>query len=111
MGETDIDESMIVEIASEIKVEEIYKKVFEVYDIKVNSFLKDHTLQMKKAEFIFLKKEYTAEDKVGLNYNTQKLRQYMKVLTETHNNMLQILQNPRNEFIRMEENPLHSKDI
>ena len=66
---------------------------------------------MKKAEFIFLKKEYTPEDKVGLNYNTQKLRQYMIVLTETHNNMLEILQNPRNEFIRMEENPLHSKDI
>jgi len=65
---------MILELAQEIKLEEVYQKVFELYDIKVNSFLKDHSLQMKKAEFIFLKKEYTSEDKVGLNYNTQKLR-------------------------------------
>ena len=61
---------MIIELAGEITIEDIYKKVFELYDVKVNSFLKDHTLQMKKAEYIFLKKEYTNEDKIGLNYNT-----------------------------------------
>ena len=65
---------MLVEIGKEINIEEIYKKVFDLYDYKVNEFHKDHTLQVKKAEYIFLKKEYTNDDKVGLNYNTQKVR-------------------------------------
>ena len=44
LDEADIDESMIIELAGEITIEDIYKKVFELYDVKVNSFLKDHTL-------------------------------------------------------------------
>ena len=61
----------------------------------------DTMLTIKKMKF-----KFELEDPVD-----EEFKMYIECLTEAHNQMLWYIQDPRNRYRIMEENPIHSKDV
>lgn len=97
-------------MAEEISFPQVYKEVFHLYGVNWNKQLDDIILSMKKLDYNFTIKEFPDAD-MSIKNTTKGFKEYIECLTEAHNQMLYLVQDPRNKYPIMEENPLHSKDV
>ena len=65
----------------------------------------DVILCIQKLDFMFIRSE---NHKMSAN---KRAKLYMQCLNESHDQMLTILYNPNNRYLKMEQNPGHSKDL
>lgn len=100
-----VDQDTIVELAQQLDYEQNYKAVFKLFGVRWNEQLNDIVLSMKKLDYIFQHKQ------TACSLQTQNFKKYVECLTEAHNQMLFLIQDPRNVYPIMEENPLHSQDV
>lgn len=63
---------------------------------------------MPDVPLLFTKMEYIFQQKQPQN---DDFMNYIQCLTAAQNEMLQLIYDPRNKFVAMEENPLDSKDL
>jgi hypothetical protein len=97
-----IEEETILKLAEDLDFSQIYKEVFQLYDLKWDKDLDDILLTMKKLEFHFTLRS---------TLDNKSFKDYMTCLRDAHNQMLYLIQDPRNHFPIMEENPMHSQDV
>lgn len=79
---------------------ELQKGVAELFKVDY-SWTPDIALFFTKMEYLFQQKEPVNQD----------FMDYIDCLTAAQNEMLELIYDPRNKFIAMEENPLDSKDL
>ena len=92
-----IDEHVILRMAQNIDQDGIYQKIFEMYEIECD----DVQLMMKQMKF-----KFQEDEPVDKEFN-----EYFECLSEAHNQLLFRIQDPRNRYQLMQENPLDSKDL
>lgn len=76
------------------------KQVVELFNIDY-SWTPDIALFFQKMEFVFQKMPPLDEDFLS----------YIDCLTTAQNEMLELIYDPRNKFLAMEEDPIDSKDL
>lgn len=95
-----IQEEQVLEVAQQIDMSELKKGVVELFNVDY-SWTPDIELFFTKMEFLFQQKQPVNEDFID----------YIECLTAAQNEMLELIYDPRNKFIAMEENPMDSKDL
>ena len=76
------------------------KQVIDLFNVDY-SFTPDVALFFQKMEYVFQKMPPVNEDFLT----------YIDCLTTAQNEMLELIYDPRNKFVAMEENPIDSKDL
>ena len=79
---------------------ELKKGVVELFNV-------DYSLT-PDIDLFLIKMEYLFQQKMPVN---EEFLEYIACLTDAQNEMLELIYDPRNKFIAMEENPLDSKDL
>lgn len=95
-----IQEEQILQIAQEIDMNNLKKQVIDLFNVDY-SFTPDVALFFQKMEYVFQKTPPLNEDFLN----------YIDCLTTAQNEMLELIYDPRNKFVAMEENPIDSKDL
>jgi hypothetical protein len=95
-----ISEAQILAIAEEVDMTKLKRQASELFGIDCSA-LPDVALFFRKMEYMFQERHPVNEDFMN----------YIECLTTTQNEMLELIYDPRNKYIAMQDDPLDSKDL